>query len=111
MTTHSPVALLEMEQVGEGVGRPGEDGADHPAEGKGDRERCCDPAQGGAAQQVGLDEEDVGRRPHTDADREPDGEREQEAAGAMLVWLTGPVPAATSRVANTANETSSPNAK
>ena len=31
--------------------------------------------------------------------------------GARLVWLTGAVPAATSSVANTANETRSPKAK
>ena len=71
-----------MERVGEDVGRPREDSADHPAEREGDRERRGDPPDGRAAQQVGLDEEDVRRRPDADAEHEPDREREQEAAEA-----------------------------
>ena len=71
---------LEVERVREDVRRTGEHRTDHPAQGERDRERRGDPAEGRAAQQIGLDEEHVRGRSHSDAQEEPDRERDEESA-------------------------------
>ena len=104
--------LVERDRIRENIRRTGEGRADHAAERERDRQGRSDPAQGRAAQEIGLDEEDVRRRSEhrrTTASATPSAERKRP--GARLVWLTGAVPAATSSVAKTAKATRSPNAK